>query len=372
MEKEIKVAFIGVGNCCSSLNQGLIYYKDSEGNDFVPGLMHTEIGGYKLRDIKPVCAFDVDKRKVGKDLSEAIFEKPNCTTVYQKEMPNLNAPVLMGNLLDGVSDHMLEYPEDVSFRPITDRESVDVVKELKDRNVDVLVNYLPVGSQKAAEFYANCALEAGCAFVNAMPIFIASDPAWVKKFEEKGLPCLGDDIKSQYGATFSHRQIVQGFIDRGVKINFTSQENYGGNTDFLNMSDQVRIQSKLRSKTSSIKTLIPYEIPELYAGPGVGGDSKHGYRPEQKDNKTAVIKVYGTGFGDIPVKATLHVDCEDSPNSGGIIIDAIRCAKLALDRNISGAITSPSSFFFKHPLEKVPDAEAKVRAEKYIKGELER
>jgi|SRR3989344_4555930 len=358
----IRIAIIGVGNCASSLIQGIEYYKNVNKED--NGLARLNIGEYNIKDIHPVLGFDIDKRKVGKDLSKAIFEKPNCTKIFCKDILYLDAPVLMGNLLDGVPKHMLNYPEDISFRPL-DKKPVDVIKELKKRKVDVLINYLPVGSEKATEFYAQCSIDARIAFINAMPIFIASDEKWIKKFEKAKLPVLGDDIKSQYGATFSHRQIIQGLIDRGIKIKSTTQENYGGNTDFLNMSDNIRIQSKLKSKKSSIETLIPYKIPDLYAGPGNKSDSKHGYKPELKDNKKAVIKVDGIGFGGIPVNIKLELSVEDSPNSAGIMVDAIRCAKIALDKGLCGNIP-PSSYFFKHPYEKISDNKAKRLFDKFI------
>ena len=367
--KEIRVAIVGVGNCCSALVQGLTFYS-REASPELPGLMHRLIGDYAIRDIVPVVAFDIDARKVGTDLSQAIFASPNNTHIFAAEIPYLDAPVLMGRVLDGVSPHM-QNDTTLHFQVADDREPCDVVTELKTRKAEVLINYLPVGSREATRFYAQCAIDAGCAFVNAIPEFIASDPVWVEKFKKAGLPCLGDDIKSQYGATFSHRQILQGFIDRGIQIKSTSQENYAGNTDFLNMSDSVRIRSKPTSKTSSLVSLVPYTIPEPYAGPGVKGDSKHGFRPERKDRKMAIIKVDGIGFGGIPVNVELKVECEDSPNSAGIIIDAVRCAKLALDREVSGAITSPSSFFFKHPLDKCRDNEAKMRTEDFISGTRE-
>ena len=369
---EIRVAIIGVGNCASSLIQGIYYYQDAQGTDYVPGLMHTEIGPYKIRDIKIVAAFDVDKRKVGKDVSEAIFAEPNCTPKFFPNVSHINAPVYMGPIMDGVSELMLTGEEEgyPVFKP-ANLEPVNVADKLRAHKVDVLVNYLPVGSRKATAFYAQAAIDAGCAFVNAMPRFIASDPEWSKKFEEAGLPVIGDDIKSQFGATFSHRILIQALVDRGVKVLTTEQYNYGGNTDFRNMMDRERLKDKLESKTDSIEKRLPYKLQQtLYAGPGTSpegeGDKGHGFAKGQGDNKIAEIMFEGTGFGGVPVKGHLKVDCFDSPNSGGIVIDAIRCAQLARDMGCKGTINSASAWFFKHPLLDIPDAQALQELEAFI------
>jgi myo-inositol-1-phosphate synthase len=377
MTKEIRVAIVGVGNCASSLVQGIHYYKDAEGTDYVPGLMHTEIGPYKIRDLKVVVAFDVDSRKVSTsektmDVSEAIYSEPNNTLFFCKDVPHLNAPVHMGHLYDGVSQ-LMQQGEDEGYPifKIAKEQPVDVVQKLKDNNVDVLVNYLPVGSRDATAFYAQCAIDAGCAMVNAMPRFIASDPEWSNKFKEAGLPVIGDDIKSQFGATFPHRLLIQGCVDRGVRVLKTKQVNVGGNTDFRNMMDRERLKDKLASKTDSIEKRLPYKLQEtLYAGPGSGpegnGPKGHGFVAEQKDNKVAEIEIEATGFGDVPLKIFTKVDCFDSPNSAGIVIDAIRCCQLARDLGKSGTINSASAWFFKHPLHDIPDSQALRELESFI------
>ena len=375
MRKEIRIAIVGVGNCASSLIQGLWYYNSVSSNKFVPGLIHSLVGRYRVKDIVPVVAFDIDERKINKDISEAIFEKPNVATKFCN-VPILNAKVFVGPILDGVSQHMLKFDKDITFLP-TKEKPVNVAEKLKEYKVDVVINYLPVGSKEATEYYANAAIQAGCAFVNCMPIFIASNKKWVKKFERAGLPLLGDDVKSQLGATWSHRMAIQSYLDRGIKILHTKQENYGGNTDFLNMTDPERIQTKLISKRSSIEHLIKdhpkggYSIPPVYAGPGKGMNN-HGFIAGQGDKKIAKIIVEGIGFGGIPVNIKIELEVEDSPNSAGIVIDAIRCAKLGLDRGISGVLTSPSSFFFKHPYKKVQDSEAIKKIEKFIKCKTQR
>jgi myo-inositol-1-phosphate synthase len=371
-KSEIRVAIVGVGNCASSLVQGIEFYKEAQGNDYVPGLMHTEIGPYKIRDIKVVAAFDVDVRKVGKDVSEAIFSEPNCTLKFSSDIPYLNAPVYMGSILDGVSE-LMKTGKDEGY-PIfipSNNDSVIVTEKLREHKVDVLVNYLPVGSRQATAFYAQAAIDAKCSFVNAMPRFIASDPEWSKKFEEAGLPVIGDDIKSQFGATFSHRILIQALIDRGVKVLTTEQYNYGGNTDFRNMMDRERLKDKLASKTDSIEKRIPYKLEQsLYAGPGTSpegeGDKGHGFVKGQGDNKIAEIKFNATGFGGVPITGHLKIDCFDSPNSGGIVIDAIRCAQLARDMGLKGTINSASAWFFKHPLVDISDAQALQELEAFI------
>ncbi|MFH1172887.1 MAG: inositol-3-phosphate synthase [Nanoarchaeota archaeon] len=367
MEKEIKIAIAGVGNCCSSLIQGLFYYKDVNSNDeVVPGLMHNVIGGYKISHIKPVAAFDVDARKVGKDLSEAIFEKPNNTIIFHKNVPNMGVEVKMAPVLDGVADHMKEFPEHQTF-VVSDKNPVDITSELKKSGAEILVNYLPVGSEEAVRYYAQCALDAGCAFVNCMPVFIASDDAWAKKFEDKGLPITGDDYKAQIGATIVHRTLTKLFIDRGVELDKTYQLNIGGNCDFLNMIERQRLKSKKISKTSSVQSQLPTPLhpDNIHIGPS-------DYVPWQKDNKICFIRMEGKKFGGTPVKIDLKLSVEDSPNSAGCAIDTIRCTKLALDRGIGGRLISISAFMMKHPPIQYPDNVAKDMVEEFIFGKRER
>ncbi|MCX8158451.1 MAG: inositol-3-phosphate synthase [Candidatus Diapherotrites archaeon] len=365
---KIKVAIAGVGNCASSLVQGVFYYKHiTERDSLVPGLMHNVFGGYKISDIKFVAAFDVDKRKVGKDLSEAIFQKPNCTKVFQKKIPKLNVEVKKGPVLDGVADHMKDYPEDRSFRVDEKQKVVDVVKELKESGADVLINYMPVGAEEATKYYATCALEAGCAFINCMPVFIASDFAWEKKFREKNLPVVGDDIASQIGATITHKALTKLFSDRGVKIDRTYQLNTGGNTDFLNMLERSRLKSKKISKTEAVQHMLNERLDDqnIHIGPS-------DYVPWQNDNKVCFIRIEGRKFGDVPVILDLRLSVEDSPNSAGVVIDAIRAAKLALDRGVGGALISASAYFMKHPPMHYSPEIAKQMVEEFIKGKRER
>ncbi len=365
MSKKVKLAIVGVGNCASSLVQGIYYYQ-GKGEDEISGLMHYDIGGYKPWDIEVVAAFDIDARKVGKDVSEAIFEKPNCTTVFCKDVPRMGVEVQMGPVMDGFAEHMLDYPEDQRFVP-ADKEPVDVVKVLKESGAEVVVNYLPVGSEEATRFYAQCALEAGCAFVNCIPVFIASDKEWAGKFKEAGLPIVGDDIKSQVGATITHRVLATLMADRGVPIDRTYQLNFGGNTDFLNMLERKRLKTKKVSKTEAVRSLIPYPIEKdnIHIGPS-------DYVPWLKDNKIAYIRLEGRLFGDVPMYIELKLSVEDSPNSAGSAIDAIRCAKLAMDRGVSGVLNSISAYTMKHPPVQYPDWKAKELVEKFIKGEIER
>lgn len=366
--KEIRLAIVGVGNCASSLIQGIQYYHH---NDTETGIMHPLVGGYTVTHIKPVVAFDIDARKINKDLSEAIFAFPNCTKSISS-VPYLNAPVFMGHLLDGVSPHMLDHSnKEQTFIPANE-PPVDVVSILKKYKVDVVVNYLPVGSQEATRYYAQAAIDAGCGMVNCIPSFIASDPYWAAKFKQAGLPVVGDDVKSQLGATYCHRMLVQAAVDRGLKIRTTTQYNQGGNTDFLNMTAEHRLKHKLASKQESVVSLLNGQKleHEAYFGPGEGegmsGKKGHGWRDGQKDEKTAVITLEGNMWGNIPCKYRIDLTVEDSPDSAGIAADAIRCAKVALDRGLSGAIEEASFFFFKHPPRQIPDAEAKILLEKFI------
>lgn len=357
----IRIAIAGVGNCASSLVQGLVYYHNANGTRPIPGLMHNNLGGYWISDIKVVCGFDIDQRKVGRDVSEAIFARPNCTQKFS-DVAALNAPVYMGPLLDGVASHMDKYPAETRFVAAKDK-SVDVAKKLREYKADVLVCYMPVGAQKATEFYARAALDAGVAFVNCLPVFIASDTGWAKRFQDKKVPVLGDDIKSQVGATILHRVLTRLFEDRGVKITHTYQLNVGGNTDFLNMLDRRRLASKKLSKTEAVRSQMaePLLDGNIHIGPS-------DYVPWLKDNKVCFIRIEGKKFGDIPIELEARLSVEDSPNSAGIVVDAIRCAKVALDRGIGGPITSASSYFFKHPPVQYTDAEARTRLEHFILG----
>ena len=323
----IKIAITGLGNCASSLIQGLEYYKKVDGNSPpVPGLMHNVIGGYKLRDIKVVAAFDVDKRKVGKDVAEAVFSPPNCTKKFS-DVPKIGVKVQKGPVLDGIAETTKDF-----FLVDPSQKPVDVKKAIQESGAEILINYLPVGSEQAVRFYAQEALDAGVAFINCMPVFIASDGPWAKRFEDAGLPCIGDDIKSQVGATITHRTLVKMFADRGVKIERTYQLNVGGNTDFMNMLERQRLKSKKLSKTEAVQSNLPERLPadKIHIGPS-------DYVPWLNDNKIAFIRIEGRKFGDIPIVLDCRLDVEDSPNSAGIVVDAIRCAKLALERKTGGA-----------------------------------
>jgi len=330
--------------------------------------MHWEIGGYRPQDIEVVAAFDIDSRKVGKDASDAIFEKPNCTAVFCRDVPLTGTKVRMGRILDGCSPHMRDYPDQCTFlvsnAPQPEKE--DVVAVLRDKGAEILVNYLPVGSEEAARFYVECALEAGVALVNNIPVFIASDPYWVARFEEKGLPLIGDDIKSQLGATIIHRVLVDLFKKRGVKLDRTYQINTGGNTDFLNMLNRDRLVSKKTSKTEAVQSMTATRLDDsdIHVGPS-------DYVPWQKDNKICFIRVEGKLFGGVPMNIELRLSVEDSPNSAGIVIDAIRCCKLALDRGISGVLHGPAAYFMKHPPVQLSDAEAYRLTEAFIEGSYE-
>ncbi|MGB9740753.1 MAG: inositol-3-phosphate synthase [Candidatus Bathyarchaeia archaeon] len=357
---EIRVAIVGVGNSASALIQGVEYYKNASENSIVPGLMHVNFGGYYIRDVKFVAAFDVNKNKIGKDLSEAIFTEPNCTAKFAS-VPRLGVRVSPGPILDGVAKHMRK-----TFNVYDESETqkADVVKILKDAKAEILINYLPVGSWNATRFYAQAALDAGCALINCMPEFIASDSAWSKKFEEKGLPVAGDDVKSQLGATILHRNLVRLCVDRGVIVDETYQLNLGGDTDFLNMTVEERLKTKRISKTEAVKSLVPYDLPTRI-GPS-------DYVHFLGNKKICYIWLKGRKFGDRPLNITVKLEVEDSPNSAGVVIDVIRAVKLALDRRISGPLISISSYAFKHPPIQVPDPTAKEWVEDYIKGKRER
>ncbi len=364
---KISVAIAGEGNCASSLVQGLFYYQQVDGSsDQVPGLMHNVLGGYRIADVLPVAAFDVDARKVGQDLSKAIFAQPNCTKIFQKEVPKLDVPVQMAPVLDGIASHMKDYPPERSF-VVAKEKPVDVTRILKETKADVLISYMPVGSEDAAKYYAQAALDAGCGIVNCMPVFIASDPIWAKKFTDAGVPIVGDDIKSQVGATITHRVLTKLFHDRGVKIDRTYQLNTGGNTDFLNMLERSRLKSKKISKTEAVQSQLPAPMDpdNIHIGPS-------DYVPWQKDNKVCFIRIEGRKFGDVPIELELRLSVEDSPNSAGVVIDALRCAKLAKDRGVGGPLISPSSYFMKHPPQQFPDTTCREMLEEFIRGVRER
>ncbi len=364
MEK-IKIVVFGVGNCASSLIQGIYYYKDKEPKDAI-GLMHWEIGGYTPSDIEVVAAFDIDKRKVGRDVAEAIFAPPNCTTIFHKDVPETGVKVMMGQVMDGVAPHMKDYPEDETF-VVSDEPEVDVVKVLKESGAEIALNYLPVGSENAVRYYAECCLEAGVAFINCMPVFIASDNLWATRFRERGIPIVGDDIKAQIGATITHRTLAKLFVDRGVKLDRTYQMNTGGNTDFLNMLARERLKSKKISKTQAVQSVLnePLEAKNIHIGPS-------DYIPWLKDNKICFLRMEGRIFGDVPINLELRLSVEDSPNSAGCAIDAIRCCKLALDRGTGGPLLSISAYTMKHPPEQYPDNVALEMVEEFIQGKRER
>lgn len=362
---KIKIAIIGVGNCASSLIQGIHYYKDKNSKDAI-GLMHWEIGGYLPSDIEVVAAFDIDKRKVGKDINEAIFAPPNCTTLFCPDLPPSGVKVSMGCLLDGVASHMGNYEEEYTF-VIAEEEPVDVVETLKNSGAEILLSYLPVGSEAATRYYAQCSLEAGVAFINNIPVFIASNPEWAAKFEKKGIPIVGDDIKAQIGATITHRTLANLFRERGVKLDRTYQLNTGGNTDFLNMLNRDRLDSKKESKTEAVQSVLGERMDphNIHIGPS-------DYVPWQEDNKICFLRMEGRTFGDIPMEIELRLSVEDSPNSAGCVIDAIRCCKLALERGVGGVLTSISSYTMKHPPEQFTDDIAAEKVNEFIQGQRER
>ena len=360
--KKIRLAIAGMGNCAGSLIQGIEYYKHTDEKECI-GLMHYDICGYRAGDIDVVAAFDIDARKVGKDVAQAIFAKPNCTKVFYPDVPHKDVEVKMGPILDGVAPHMLNYPEDKRF-VAADVEPCNVVRELEDSGADVLVNYMPVGSEQATRFYAQAALDAGVGFVNCMPVFIASNPEWARKFQESGVPIVGDDIKSQIGATIVHRALTQLFKDRACVMDRTYQLNIGGNTDFLNMLNRERLKSKKISKTEAVQSIldIPMCEDDIHIGPS-------DYVPWQKDNKVCFLRMEGRIFGDTPINLELRLSVEDSPNSGGSSIDAIRICKVAKDRKIAGPLLAISAYTMKHPPVQYPDDVAKELVEQFILGD---
>ena len=354
------MAVVGVGNSASALVQGAQYYKEANEDVSVPGLMHVNFGGYHIKDVRFVAAFEVNKNKIGKDLSEAIFAEPNCCAKFA-DVPNLGVKVSAAPVLDGVAPHMRE-----PFNVYTEGEvePVDVVETLKKVKAETLINYLPVGSRNASRFYAQAALDAGCAFINCMPEFIASDQAWARKFEERELPIAGDDIKSQVGATILHRNLARLCVDRGVIIDETYQLNLGGDTDFLNMTVEERLKTKRISKTEAVTSLVPYDLPTRI-GPS-------DYVPFLGNKKICYLWLKGRKFGDRPLTIQVKLEVEDSPNSAGVVIDVVRAVKLALDRKIGGQLLSISSYAFKHPPIQVPDSLARQSVEEFIQGKRER
>ncbi len=355
--RKVRVGIVGVGNCASSLVQGLSYYREANGNEPVPGLMNVELGGYHVSDVEISSAFDVNASKVGRDVSEAIFAKPNNTQRFALVPPS-GIRVHRGPTLDGLGKYLRDEIDEA------DEPEADVAEVLRESRTDVLVSYLPVGSQRATEFYAEKALEAGCAFVNCIPVFIASNPDWRRRFEERGLPIVGDDIKSQVGATIVHRVLANLFRERGVRLDRTYQLNFGGNTDFQNMLERERLESKKISKTQAVASQLdmPLAPEDIHVGP-----SDH--VPWLTDRKWAYIRMEGTTFGGVPLNVELKLEVWDSPNSAGIVIDAVRCAKLAMDRKIGGALTGPSSYFMKSPPQQFTDNEARERTQAFIDGD---
>ncbi len=351
---KVRVAIIGVGNCANALIQGVHYYRDAADDQEIPGLMHATVGGYHVRDIEFSAAFDVVTTKVGKDLSEAMWAYPN-NTIKFADVPYLNVPVHRGMTHDGIGKYLSQKVEKASGP--TD----DIIKILKETKTDVVVNFMPVGSEMATKWYVEQIIEAGCAFVNGIPVFIASSPYWGKRFEDAGLPIIGDDVKSQLGATITHRVLTNLFKDRGIHIDRTYQLNFGGNMDFYNMLERERLESKKISKTNAVTSQLPYDLgaDNVHVGPS-------DYVPWLTDRKWCHIRMEGRAFGDVPLQLELKLEVWDSPNSAGVIIDAVRCAKLALDRGIGGPLTAPSSYFMKSPPVQYTDDEARRRVQEFI------
>jgi myo-inositol-1-phosphate synthase len=354
--RKIRVAIVGVGNCASSLVQGIHYYRNAKAGDRIPGLMHVDLGGYHISDIEFVAAFDVDKNKVGKDLADAIYSPPNNTYRFA-DVPRTGVKVHRGMTHDGIGKYLAQVIEKAPGP--TD----DIVGILKDTKTDVVVSYLPVGSEEATKWYVEQVLDAGCAFINCIPVFIGREPYWQRRFAERGLPIVGDDIKSQVGATITHRVLTNLFNDRGVRLDRTYQLNFGGNTDFLNMLERERLESKKISKTNAVTSMLPYPLPDddVHVGP-----SDH--VPWLLDRKWCYIRMEGTTFGDVPLNVEVKLEVWDSPNSAGVVIDAIRCCKLALDRGLAGTIVAPSAYFMKSPPKQIPDDVARERVEAFIAG----
>ena len=362
MQKNIKVAIAGVGNCASALVQGVEYYRNRR-NAGIEGVMRQTIGGYRCSDVEFVAAFDIDRRKVGRPLEEAIFAKPNCTRVFQSSLPVSNVVVQAGPVLDGVAPHMADYPDDAAFRS-ADLEPTDIAAALSASGAEVLVCYLPVGSEQAAKRYAQACLDSGVAMINCIPVFLASDPHWAQKFRDAGIPIVGDDIKSQVGATIVHRALARLFADRGVSLDRTYQLNTAGNTDFLNMLERSRLKSKKISKTESVQSQLDERLDaaDIHIGPS-------DYIPWQKDNKVCFIRMEGRGFGDAPLDIELRMSVEDSSNSAGVVVDAIRCAKLALERGLAGPLEAPSAYYMKSPPRQFRDSVARDACNAFIDGD---
>ena len=354
--RKIRVAIIGVGNCASSLVQGVHYYRNAKSGDPIPGIMHVDLAGYHINDVEFVAAFDVDKNKVGKDLADAIYAKPNNTYRFA-DVPRTGVKVSRGMTHDGIGKYLSKV---ITKAP---GETADIVKILRDTKTDVVVSYLPVGSEEATKWYVEQVLEAGCAFINCIPVFIAREPYWQKRFAAKGLPIIGDDIKSQVGATITHRVLTRLFMDRGVRLDRTYQLNFGGNTDFLNMLERERLESKKISKTNAVTSMLDYPLApdDVHVGPS-------DYVPWLLDRKWCYIRMEGTTFGDVPLNVEVKLEVWDSPNSAGVVIDAIRCCKLALDRGLGGTIVAPSAYFMKSPPRQIHDDKAREGVESYIKG----
>jgi myo-inositol-1-phosphate synthase len=354
--RPIRVAIIGVGNCASSLVQGVHYYRNAKPGDKIPGLMHVDLGGYHLRDVEFVAAFDVDRNKVGKDLADAIYAPPNNTYRFA-DVPKTGVKVSRGMTHDGIGKYLAAVVKKA------EGPTDDIVAILKERKVDVVVSYLPVGSEEATKWYVEQILDAGCAFINCVPVFIGREPYWQKRFADRKLPIIGDDIKSQVGATITHRVLTRLFMDRGVRLDRTYQLNFGGNTDFLNMLERERLESKKISKTNAVTSMLDYEMDpkDVHVGPS-------DYVPWLLDRKWCYIRMEGTTFGDVPLNAEVKLEVWDSPNSAGVVIDAIRCCKLALDRGLSGTIVAPASYFMKSPPKQIHDDRSRAMLEDFITG----
>ena len=362
MQKNIKVAIAGVGNCASALVQGVEYYRNRR-NAALEGVMRQTIGSYRCSDVEFVAAFDIDRRKVGRPLEEAIFAKPNCTRVFQSSLPVSNVLVQAGPVLDGVAPHMAEYPDDAAFRS-ADLEPTDIAAALRRSGAEILVCYLPVGSEQAVKHYAQACLDAHVGMVNCVPVFLASNVEWAEKFRDAGVPIVGDDIKSQVGATIVHRALARLFADRGVSLDRTYQLNTAGNTDFLNMLERNRLKSKKISKTESVQSQLDERLDagDIHIGPS-------DYIPWQKDNKICFIRMEGHGFGDAPLEIELRMSVEDSSNSAGVVVDAIRCAKLALERGLAGPLEAPSAYYMKSPPRQLRDSVARDACNAFIDGD---
>lgn len=362
--ERIRIAIIGVGNCASALVQGIYFYRDNP--DCTLGLMHKQIGKYQAGDIEIVAAFDIDKRKVGKKLKDALFSPPNNIYEIYKNIPDNGVRVAMGPILDGFSEHMKKYKEEETFLP-SDEDPADIEELLRKSGAEICLNYLPVGSKEATQFYARACLNIGVSFINCMPVFIASNPEWAQEFAKKNIPIIGDDVKSQVGATIVHRTLAKLFRDRGVEILHTYQLNVGGNTDFLNMLNRDRLQDKKISKTEAVQSVLDFKLEDdnVHIGPS-------DYVPFLKDNKICFLRLIGRGFGGAPIEIDLRLSVQDSPNSAGVTIDAIRCCKLARERKIGGPLISVSAYTMKHPPEQIPDFIAKKLVDDFIQGKSER